>query len=217
MRALFFPLSCGSFRAGLQAVSSKPGIVHLAGPAPLNEDAATRRLPKEVPARLFRLLLGHRDSRRDFAVRIVIAGIDPHGTHRERRPRLKNQFPLTVFGHIATVTMAVRTAHPTHRLAEAIDDFPAASFPVSTLEDNEEIVTTDMPDKVDILIDRLTDHASQDLDDVVAAAIAVGIVVRFESVDIEIGDDKVFARCQHAVDVLVDRHVTGELGKRGLA
>ena len=80
-------------------------------------------------------------------------------------------------------------------------------LPVVALHQQHEIVATNMANKIQSWVANAAEDAAQQLDQLVALAIAVVIVVGFEVIKVAIAGDKAAAVADQPIDVFIDRHV----------
>ena len=176
-------------------------------PPALDEQAAAPVLARRMTHLLLGLFLGGRGRCCHFTVRFALAHPDANSADGQGGQALEAHFPSPAFRHVAAPQPLIDAEQIAHRLGKARDYLPAAHFPVGAAEHDKKVVATDMADEIEPLVDSLAEQAGQDLDHVVAAPVAEGVVEGLEVVDVDIGRDERASTRQHAVDMLVDRHV----------
>ena len=97
---------------------------------------------------------------------------------------------------------------------EACQDAVAANFPIKALEQHHEIVPADVSHKIELANAAFPQDAGQKLNHVITLPKSVDVVIGFELVEIEIGCHKSLLVDQQALEVLLDRHISGQAAQR---
>jgi len=87
-------------------------------------------------------------------------------------------------------------------------------LPVSTLVQDDEIVTPDMADKISLRVAMRNCQPGQETDHFIATPIAILIIEGLEIVQICIASDKFNAIGEQAFDMLADRNIAGQESER---
>jgi hypothetical protein len=88
---------------------------------------------------------------------------------------------------------------------EALDQRPTALLPVRALEQNDEIVTPEMADKIHLRIADLGQQPGDETDHAVALAKPVDVVVGLEVIEVGVRNDEWQLRRQQVFDAFLDR------------
>jgi len=153
------------------------------------------------------LFLGFSGKSRHLVARYIMAWLDPDRTQGQAHQRIEDLLSLPVLAVIAAKISIFRSKVGGHGLIECKQNGLTTRFPVIALEEDNEIVSADVPDKIQVRIAMLNQNTAQKLNGIVSFAIAVDIVERLEMVQVGIARAKTDPVMQQAVDVLVDRHV----------
>jgi hypothetical protein len=121
---------------------------------------------------------------------------------------------LAVFADVAAALAVFDAVEVLHVLLELGQHRLAALLPILALEQDHEIVAADVADEIAVAVAMVAEDLAGQLDDVVAAPVAVDVVEWLEMIEIEIADPEARAGRQQAVDMLVDRHIARQLGQR---
>src|SRR5690606_30655079 len=110
-----------------------------------------------------------------------------HDTRRAERQadqRIEHLPPCPVLGTDAAAHAVGIIIEPGCGRLELLHDALAARLPIRTLEHDDEIVAADMAEKIQPRVDLLCQQRADELNDVIAAPEAIGIVEWLEVVEI---------------------------------
>src|SRR5690554_3892991 len=89
-----------------------------------------------------------------------------------------------------------------------------AGLPVFTVKNHNKIIATDMAEKIDIMIDMLTQNSSGFGNNIVAFVITISVVIRFEIIQIEVTDGDISLLANGLLNMFIKRHITRQTAER---
>ncbi|MDW8324712.1 MAG: hypothetical protein RMK60_11520 [Burkholderiales bacterium] len=197
--------SVWTFRNGVWA-----GRLHVDGralgfAAPLDEQTDTTS---------FGHLLGGAGALGYLVVAAIGCRIDVRSAYGQRDQGVEFTLSAPIFTDVATLGPMLRREQGLLKNIETGADGLAACLPITALEQNDEVVAADVADEVGHGIAMFDQQLTEHDDHVVASAKAIDVVVGLEVIQVRIGDDEFDPGCEQAFDLLLDRHVAGQSGKR---